>query len=113
MYTRYSPAVVDALKWALEQGFTVDIGIETNLRAGEGAWEDMEEFLTKARPEEAKGGKIILCAYSLLKCGVILSSSLLHLSVRCIFANINNSEYPPATRRPDDPDRQAPHAPDL
>lgn len=61
MYTRYTPKSVEALRWALEKGFTIDVDIETNLRAGEGAWEDLEEFLTKAIPE-ASTGKIILCA---------------------------------------------------
>ncbi|PSR72165.1 hypothetical protein PHLCEN_2v11957 [Hermanssonia centrifuga] len=59
VYTKYSPQAVDALQWALEKGFTVDIDIETNLRAGEGAWEDLEEFLVKAIPQAPKG-KIIL-----------------------------------------------------
>ena len=59
MYTRYTPKTVEALRWALDKGFTVDIAIETNLRAGEGAWEDLEEFLTKAIPDTPKG-KIIL-----------------------------------------------------
>lgn len=53
------------MKWAFERGFTVDMSIETNLRAGEGAWEDLEELLTQARPEEWKDtkGKVILCAF--------------------------------------------------
>lgn len=59
VYTRYTPKSVEALQWALEKGFVVDINIETNLRAGEGAWEDLEEFLVKAIPESHKG-KIIL-----------------------------------------------------
>ena len=62
VYTRYTPKNVEALRWALEKGFTVDIDIETNLRAGEGAWEDLEEFLTKAIPDVPKG-KIILCVF--------------------------------------------------
>ena len=63
VYARYTPSGVEALRWALEKGFTIDIDIETNLRAGEGAWEDLEEFLTKAIPT-AFTGKIILCAFS-------------------------------------------------
>ncbi|KAI0344615.1 hypothetical protein BDW22DRAFT_1354715 [Trametopsis cervina] len=58
-YTRFSDPAVDALKWALEQGYTVDLSIETNLRAGEGAWEDLEEFLTKAIPEKPRGRVIL------------------------------------------------------
>jgi len=59
VYTRYTPKSVEVLQWALEKGFIVDIDIETNLRAGEGAWEDLEEFLVKAIPTSHKG-KIIL-----------------------------------------------------
>ncbi|EKM48065.1 uncharacterized protein PHACADRAFT_203296 [Phanerochaete carnosa HHB-10118-sp] len=59
VYTRYTPKSVEALQWALEKGFIVDVDIETNLRAGEGAWEDLEEFLVKAIPTSHRG-KIIL-----------------------------------------------------
>ncbi|KAI0700893.1 hypothetical protein BC835DRAFT_1404707 [Cytidiella melzeri] len=59
IYTRFSPSAVAALKWALEQGYSVDLSIETNLRAGEGAWEDLEELLSNAIPEKPRG-KIIL-----------------------------------------------------
>lgn len=60
VYTKYSDAVVGALRWAVEQGFTIDLAIETNLRAGQGAWEDLEELLTKAIPEPSKA-HIVLC----------------------------------------------------
>lgn len=65
VYTRYTPQSVEALQWALARGFTVDIDIETNLRAGEGAWEDLEEFLVKAIPA-SHPGKIVLCTPPLL-----------------------------------------------
>lgn len=60
IYTRLSPKAVDTVRWALDKGFTIDIDIETNLRAGEGAWEDLEELLTKAIPASPKG-KVVLC----------------------------------------------------
>ncbi|KAI0093327.1 hypothetical protein BDY19DRAFT_989975 [Irpex rosettiformis] len=58
-YTRFSVPAVEALKWAVEQGHSVDLSIQTNLRAGEGAWEDLEELLSKAIPEKHQG-KVIL-----------------------------------------------------
>lgn len=60
VYSRLSTPAVDALRWAIERGFTVDLDIETNLRAGEGAWEDLEELLTKSIPDSPKGN-IIIC----------------------------------------------------
>lgn len=61
VYTRYSREAVAAVRWATEKGFTLDLQIETNLRAGEGAWEDLEQLLTEAFPETPKGN-IVLCA---------------------------------------------------
>ena len=64
VYTRYSPEAVKALAWAIEKGHTIDLEIRTNLRAGEGAWQDLEEMLTYALPKhDPRGwkGNIILC----------------------------------------------------
>ena len=66
VYTKYSAPAVDALRWAIEKGFTVDLSIETNLRAGEGAWEDLEELLNKSLPDpssDSQPAKIIICAF--------------------------------------------------
>lgn len=76
VYTKYSSQAVEALQWAVEKGFTIDLDIATNLRAGEGAWADLEELLTKAIPTAPKG-TIILCRFIAVR---LIDSCLHHRS---------------------------------
>ncbi|KAI0824044.1 hypothetical protein BC628DRAFT_1381339 [Trametes gibbosa] len=55
-----SPAAIEALAWALAQGLTVNIDVQSNLQDDSG-WDSLEELLTKATasPDSSKG-KIVL-----------------------------------------------------
>ncbi|KAI0656554.1 hypothetical protein C8Q70DRAFT_1056474 [Cubamyces menziesii] len=59
-FKQSSPAAIEALAWALTQGYTVNIDVQCDL-AHEANWDALEDLLTKATqsPESAKG-KIIL-----------------------------------------------------
>ncbi|KAH9851380.1 hypothetical protein C2E23DRAFT_237565 [Lenzites betulinus] len=58
-----SPAAIEALAWALAQGLTINIDVQSDLQQSSG-WDSLEELLTKATasPESSKG-KVVLCAY--------------------------------------------------
>lgn len=65
-FTKNTPAVADALEWALSNGFSVDIDVQTNLKDSESEWEALEELFSKAMPHEIEGvpkpkGKVVLC----------------------------------------------------
>ncbi|KAI0743352.1 hypothetical protein C8Q80DRAFT_1180468 [Daedaleopsis nitida] len=57
-FTKSSQSAIDALAWALAQGFTVSIDVQSGLHQ-ESGWEAFEDFLTKATATPPKG-KIVL-----------------------------------------------------
>lgn len=59
-----TPVAIEALAWALTQGFTVNIDVQSDLQQ-ESGWESLEVLLTKATESQDAKGKIILCAYIL------------------------------------------------
>lgn len=65
-FTKNTPAVAEALKWALDKGFSVDIDVQTNLKDSETEWDALEELFGKAMPHEAEDpspkpkGKVVL-----------------------------------------------------
>ncbi|THH33232.1 hypothetical protein EUX98_g1009 [Antrodiella citrinella] len=64
-FTKNTPAVAEALKWALDNGFSVDIDVQTNLKDSESEWEALEELFGKAMPHETEDapkpkGKVVL-----------------------------------------------------
>ena len=61
-FTEASEEAVDALAWALGQGFTVNIDAQSKLQE-ESGWSALEDFLTKATAKSETKGKIILCEY--------------------------------------------------
>ena len=77
VYTKFSAQAVEALQWAIERGFTVDLAIETNLRAGEGAWEDIDDLLSKTLVSTTKGN-IILCKFLLVDQSMVSLISTTH-----------------------------------
>ncbi|KAI0779901.1 hypothetical protein C8Q74DRAFT_1261831 [Fomes fomentarius] len=54
-----SQPAIDALAWALGQGFTVTIDVQTDLQQ-ESGWETFEDFLTQATAAPEAKGKIVL-----------------------------------------------------
>ncbi|RPD54067.1 hypothetical protein L227DRAFT_580845 [Lentinus tigrinus ALCF2SS1-6] len=58
-FSTSSQPAIDALAWALTEGFTVNIDIQSDLQQ-ESGWEEFEEFLTKATASPDAKGKIIL-----------------------------------------------------
>ncbi|KAI0768799.1 hypothetical protein BD413DRAFT_478776 [Trametes elegans] len=54
-----SPAAIEALAWALTQGLTVNIDVQSDLQ-GESGWDSLEELLTKATASPDAKGKIVL-----------------------------------------------------
>ena len=70
-FTKNTAAAAEALKWALDKGFSVDLDVQTNLKDHDSEWEALEELFAKAIPHEADEaapkpkGKIILCTSSL------------------------------------------------
>lgn len=54
-----SQPATDALAWALKQGFTVTIDVQTDLQQ-ESGWETFEDFLTQATAAPEAKGKIVL-----------------------------------------------------
>ncbi|TFK84119.1 hypothetical protein K466DRAFT_589170 [Polyporus arcularius HHB13444] len=58
-FSTSSQPAIDALAWALKQGFTVNIDIQSDLQQDSG-WESFEDFLTKATASPDAKGKIIL-----------------------------------------------------
>ena len=60
VFSQQSQPAVDALAWALAQGFTVNIDVQSDLHQ-ESGWETFEDFLTKATvASESAKGKIVL-----------------------------------------------------
>lgn len=55
-FTKPSPQAAEHLHWPLEQGYTVDIDVQCDIRDGNG-WEVFEDFLTQAR---SPNGKIVV-----------------------------------------------------
>lgn len=66
-FTKNTPAAAEALKWALDNGFSIDIDVQTNLKDSESEWEALEDLFAKAMPHESDEtvpkpkGKVILC----------------------------------------------------
>ncbi|KAH8079429.1 hypothetical protein BXZ70DRAFT_649793 [Cristinia sonorae] len=78
-FTKNTPAAAEALKWALDKGFSVEIDVQTNLKDNDSEWEALEDLLAKAMPHEAEGG-------SKAKGNIVLSNILpppddLHLPI--------------------------------
>lgn len=69
-FTKNTPAAAEALKWALEKGFSVDIDVQTNLKDSDSEWETLEDLFAKAMPHESEDpapkpkGKVVLCTLS-------------------------------------------------
>ena len=63
IFTKSTPKAIEALKWALDNGFHVDLDVQANLRDNEGEWEALEEFFSNAisRSDSIPQGKVILC----------------------------------------------------
>ncbi|OSC99354.1 hypothetical protein PYCCODRAFT_836202 [Trametes coccinea BRFM310] len=112
-----SPAAIEALRWALQEGFTVNIDVQSDLQT-ESGWDSLEELLTKAttKPEDGPGlpGKIILSnllpppdslALPLVK---LLTHPLYqtyqaHIGSLSLFANLFVTFVPPAWGAPTPP----------
>ncbi|KAH9894815.1 hypothetical protein C8Q73DRAFT_691688 [Cubamyces lactineus] len=59
-FKQSSPAAIEALAWALTQGYTVNIDVQCDLQH-ESSWEALEDLLTKAtESSESAKGKIVL-----------------------------------------------------
>ena len=65
-FSNSSQPAIDALAWALTQGFTVNIDIQSDLQQ-ESGWESFEDFLTRATASPDAKGKIILCECLLVR----------------------------------------------
>ncbi|TFY60398.1 hypothetical protein EVG20_g7437 [Dentipellis fragilis] len=59
-FTKPSEAAVKGLTAALKAGHIVDIDVQVDVADGDKAWEDLEEFLTKATADTAGAGTIVL-----------------------------------------------------
>ena len=59
-FSTSSPAAIDALAWALGEGYTVNVDCQSGLTE-ESGWDALEEFLTKATANSGVKGKIVLC----------------------------------------------------
>ncbi|KAJ8481525.1 hypothetical protein ONZ51_g5942 [Trametes cubensis] len=107
-FKQSSPAAIEALAWALTQGYTVNIDVQCDL-AHEANWDALEDLLTKATqsPESAKG-KIILSHLRPLY--MLLRRPLKHEALISFPCSRPCSEPPPAARQPRAADREAPHA---
>ena len=71
-FSQSSQPAIDALAWALAQGFTVNIDVQSDLQQDSG-WELFEDFLTKATAAPEAKGKIVLCEW-LIKFSLLFSS---------------------------------------
>lgn len=61
-YTKSTPQAVSALKWALDNGYSVDLDVQADLRGKESEWEAFEDFFCKVLPpqDNTPAGKVIL-----------------------------------------------------
>ncbi|TCD60938.1 hypothetical protein EIP91_009272 [Steccherinum ochraceum] len=65
-FTTNTPAAAEALKWALDKGFSIDIDVQSNLKDNDSEWEALEDLFAKAMPHESDSsvprpkGKVIL-----------------------------------------------------
>ncbi|CDO70359.1 hypothetical protein BN946_scf184856.g3 [Trametes cinnabarina] len=97
-FKRSSPKAIDALKWALQEGFTVIIDVQSDLQT-ESGWDSLEELLTRAtaKPEAQEGsetapvesnGKIVLSAYPspLNGTSAVLSGDGIHKGATVVLA---------------------------
>ena len=73
-FSQTSPAAVEALAWALAQGFTVNIDCQSDLTQ-ESGWDALEDFLTKATASPDLKGKIVLCECSVRPYGELCPGS--------------------------------------
>jgi len=61
-YTHSTPQAIESLKWALTQGFNIDLDLQSNLRDDtDREWESLEDFFSQAIPPntESKGNLIL------------------------------------------------------
>ncbi|KAI0328394.1 hypothetical protein GY45DRAFT_1372421 [Cubamyces sp. BRFM 1775] len=116
-----SPAAIEALAWALTQGYTVNIDVQCDLQH-ESSWEALEDLLTKATTSsESSKGKIILSnllpppdslALPIVK---LLTHELYrsyqsHTASLSLFANLFINFLPPAWGAPTPPTPPPPPA---
>ncbi|KAI0633806.1 hypothetical protein C8Q77DRAFT_813500 [Trametes polyzona] len=115
-----SPAAIEALAWALSQGFTVNIDVQSDLQA-ESGWDALEELLTKATASPEANGKIVLSnilpppdslALPIVK---LLTHPLYrsyqgHTASLSLFANLFINFLPPAWGAPTPPTPPPPSA---
>lgn len=59
MYTKQTPEVVEALKWALERGHVVDVDVQFN--NDESSYESLEDTLSKVAQNNKENSAIIMC----------------------------------------------------
>lgn len=64
IYSGSSTDPASPIRSALEKGKTVDIAVETDLLAGDAAWETLEDLTTKVTTD-SPSGKLILCSSGL------------------------------------------------
>ncbi|KAI0070714.1 hypothetical protein K474DRAFT_1574549, partial [Panus rudis PR-1116 ss-1] len=115
-YKGPSPKSAAALRWALENGFTVDLDIAANLREGEGGWEALESLFGEAVPHGSPtpGGKVILSNLLpppddlTLPIVKLLTHSTYqtyqaHVSAISLYANVFIKFLPPAWGQPTPP----------
>ncbi|KAI9059133.1 hypothetical protein FKP32DRAFT_1596457 [Trametes sanguinea] len=116
-FKQSSPEAIEALRWALREGFTVNVDVQSDLQT-ESGWDSLEELLTKAtaQPEDNPGltGKIVLSnilpppdslALPLVK---LLTHPLYqtyqaHIGSLSLFANLFVNFVPPAWGAPTPP----------
>lgn len=60
-FTKSSQEAAKHLHWPLDQGYTVDVDVQCDLRSGNN-WEVFEDFLSQAK---SVNGKIVVCKCSL------------------------------------------------
>ncbi|EIW62593.1 uncharacterized protein TRAVEDRAFT_26273 [Trametes versicolor FP-101664 SS1] len=110
-----TPAAIEALAWALTQGFTVNIDIQSDLQQ-ESGWESLEVLLTKATESQDAKGKIVLSnilpppdslALPIVKLLThqLYRSYQAHIASLSLFSNLFVSFLPPAWGAP------TPHTP--
>ncbi|KAI0360863.1 hypothetical protein OH77DRAFT_1418895 [Trametes cingulata] len=108
-----SPAAIEALTWALTQGFTVNIDVQSDLQQDKG-WDSLEEVLTKATASPEAKGKIILSnilpppdslALPIVKLLThpLYRSYQAHTASLSLFANLFVNFLPPAWGAPTPP----------
>ena len=92
-FVKNSIQLVNGVKWALEEGYVVDIDVRATVNENGEGWEGLEELLSAVTGSEENGSKPVLRG-SIVLCPCLLDP------LASPSPNLLRSEHPPAPARP-------------